>query len=90
MALESNNYTHLTANGVYPIASNQCGLETVKNNFADAGGTIKVTEGDSTQIIANKMDLTKVYKHDFDLANLNGLIVTISGGTAPDVTVVWQ
>lgn len=89
MALQSNNYTHITANGTYVITEKFCGLETVKVNFADAG-TIKVTEGDASKVIAAKMDNSKVYKHDFDLANLTGLIVTVVGASAPDITVIWQ
>lgn len=90
MAEQSKNYTHITTDGTYVISNNQCTLETVKVNFADAGGTIKVTESVLAQIIANKIDNSKVYKHDFDLTNLNGLIVTVSGSTAPDITVIWQ
>lgn len=90
MSMASNNYFHITANGVYPICSNTCSLECVKVNFVDSAGTIKITEGNATQIIANKIDNTKVYKHDFGITNLNGLIVTVASGSAPDITVIYQ
>lgn len=91
MALESNDYLHITANGVYVVKTHSpTVLETIKVNFADAGGTIKVTESDPTKIIANKIPLSVLYKHGFDLVNLKGLIVTVAGGTAPDITVIFQ
>lgn len=88
--MQTNNYTHITSDGTYIISTQECSLETVKVNFADSAGTIKVTEGDSTKIIANKLDNTKVYKHDFDLHPLTGLIVTVASSSAPDITVIWR
>lgn len=91
MGMPSNNYLHITANGAYTVKADfPTVLETVKVNFADSAGTIKITESDSTKIIANKIDNTKVYKHEFDLTNLKGLIVTVASGSAPDITVIYQ
>ncbi len=88
--MQSNNYQHITANGTYVLAADQCNLEMIKVNFADAGGTITITEGVQSQVIADKIDNTKVYKHDYDITNLNGLRVIVANATAPDITVVWQ
>ena len=90
MALQSNNYTHITANGKVVITPQFCGLETVKINLAGANNNIiTVTEGNPTKVIA-VIDGTVAHKHDFDLANLDGIIVTVSGGTPGDITVIWQ
>lgn len=90
MSLQSNNYLHITGNGTYVIKTTLCGLETVKVNAADAG-TILITEGNPLHIVADDISNGAAYKHDFDLANLVGCIVTVAGSsTNCDITVIYQ
>jgi hypothetical protein len=88
--MQSNNYKHITADGTYDITNYTCTLERIKVNFADSAGTIKVTETNINTIIANKIDLTKVVDHEFNLSNLNGLKIVVASSSAPDITVIWR
>lgn len=89
----SANYKHITQNGTYVIVpgsgGNNVSFNSLFVNQAGTGGNL-ITVAEANGNVIGVRDGTTIHKFDPCISNLDGLVVTVSTGSAGDITVFWD